>query len=205
MNNRLVVMISIILAMLVASMDSTIINTTMPIITKDLGGRELYAWVFTAYMIASTVLSPLAGRLSDLFGRKTIFATGILLFMGGSLLCGFSHTMVQLVIYRAIQGIGAGIMLPFPAILAGDLFPVEQRGKIQAFFTAMWGLSAVLAPLLGTFFVDYLNWHWIFYVNIPICLIAFLTLLPYKEVYQPKKSAIDVWGALLFAAEYLYC
>ncbi|BBH23194.1 MFS transporter [Paenibacillus baekrokdamisoli] len=199
MNNRLVVMISIVLAMLVASMDSTIINTTMPIIVKDLGGRELYAWVFTAYMIASTVLSPLAGRMSDLFGRKTIFGIGILLFMGGSLLCGFSHTMVQLVIYRAIQGIGAGIMLPFPAILAGDLFPVEQRGKIQAFFTAMWGLSAVLAPLLGTFFVEYLNWHWIFFVNIPICLISFLALLPYKEVYQPKKSSIDILGALLFA------
>ncbi|QHW32820.1 MFS transporter [Paenibacillus rhizovicinus] len=199
MNNRIVVMVSIVLAMLVASMDSTIINTTIPVIVKDLGGVKLYAWVFTAYMIASTVLSPLAGRLSDMFGRKRIFAMGILLFLGGSLLCGFSQTMAQLVIFRAVQGIGAGFMLPFPAILAGDLFPVEQRGKIQAFFTAMWGLSAVLAPLLGSFFVEYLSWHWIFYVNLPICLVSFLALLPYKEVYQPKRASIDVMGALLFS------
>ncbi|MFC4811654.1 MDR family MFS transporter [Paenibacillus sp. GCM10023250] len=199
MNNRIIVMVSIVLAMLVASMDSTIINTTIPVIVKDLGGTKLYAWVFTAYMIASTVLSPLAGRLSDLFGRKRIFAAGILLFLGGSLLCGFSQTMVQLVVFRAVQGIGAGFMLPFPAILAGDLFPVEQRGKIQAFFTAMWGLSAVLAPLLGSVFTEYLSWHWIFYVNLPICVVSFLTLLPYKEVYVPKKAQIDVLGALLFS------
>ncbi|HJV44703.1 MAG TPA: MFS transporter, partial [Bacillota bacterium] len=104
-----------------------------------------------------------------------------------------------LVIYRAFQGIGAGIMLPFPAIIAGDLFSVENRGKIQAFFTAMWGLAAVLAPMLGAFFVKYLTWRWIFYVNIPICILSFLLLLPYREVYQAKKSQVDYLGAILFA------
>lgn len=200
MRNRTTVMVSIVLAMLVASMDTTIANTTMPIIVNDIGGNSLYAWAFTSYMVLSTVLAPLAGRLSDLFGRKRIYAAGILLFLGGSVLCGLADSMVQLIIFRAIQGIGAGVMMPFPSIIAGDIYPVEQRGKVQAFFTGMWGLAAILAPTLGTFFVTYLNWRWIFFVNVPICLIALLALLPYREVYQPKKAVIDYWGALLFAA-----
>ncbi|QPA32148.1 MDR family MFS transporter [Thermaerobacillus caldiproteolyticus] len=199
MNSRTSVMVSIVLAMLVASMDTTIMNTTMPIIAKELGGFSLYAWSFASYMITTTVLSPIAGRLSDIFGRKKVFSFGIGLFLIGSLLCGMSQSMIQLVIFRAIQGIGAGFMMPFPAIIAGDLFPVEKRGKIQAFFTAMWGISAVLAPLLGSLFVEYMSWRWIFYVNIPICLLSLLTLLPYKEVYEPKKAAIDYIGAVLFA------
>ncbi|QOR85408.1 MFS transporter [Geobacillus stearothermophilus] len=200
MSSRLSVMVSIVLAMLVASMDTTIMNTTMPIIAEELGEFSLYAWTFASYMIATTVLSPIAGRLSDLFGRKKVFSFGIILFLIGSLLCGLSQNMVQLVLFRALQGVGAGFMMPFPAIIAGDLFPVEKRGKIQAFFTAMWGLSAVLAPLLGSLFVEYATWRWVFYVNIPICLLSLLTLLPYKEVYEPKRAAVDYMGAALFAA-----
>lgn len=199
MSNRTTVMVSIVLAMLVASMDTTIANTTMPIIVEEIGGNDLYAWAFTSYMVLSTVLVPLSGRLSDIFGRKRIYAAGILLFLGGSVLCGLSQSMLQLILFRAIQGIGAGVMMPFPSIIAGDIYPVEQRGKVQAFFTGMWGLSAILAPLLGTFFVTYMSWRWIFFVNIPICLVALLALLPYKEVYQPKKAVVDYGGALLFA------
>jgi EmrB/QacA subfamily drug resistance transporter len=198
MKSRTSVMISIVLAMLVASIDSTIMNTTMPIIAKDLGRFDLYAWSFASYMITSTILSPVAGRLSDLFGRKKVFGFGILLFLAGSLLCGLSSSMIQLVVFRSIQGIGAGFMMPFPAIIAGDLFSVEKRGRIQALFTAMWGLSAVLAPLLGSFFVSYMTWRWIFFVNLPVCIISFLTLLPYKEHYQPKKASVDYIGAILF-------
>ncbi|MED0653593.1 MFS transporter [Geobacillus stearothermophilus] len=200
MSSRLSVMVSIVLAMLVASMDTTIMNTTMPIIAEELGEFSLYAWTFASYMITTTVLSPIAGRLSDLFGRKKVFSFGIILFLIGSLFCGLSQNMVQLVLFRALQGVGAGFMMPFPAIIAGDLFPVEKRGKIQAFFTAMWGLSAVLAPLLGSLFVEYATWRWVFYVNIPICLLSLLTLLPYKEVYEPKRAAVDYMGAALFAA-----
>lgn len=199
MRSRTSVMVSIVLAMLVASIDTTIMNTTMPIIAEELGRMDLYAWSFTAYMIASTILSPIAGRLSDLFGRKRVLASGIIVFLIGSLLCGLSANMVQLVIFRALQGIGAGFMMPFPAIIAGDLFSIEKRGKIQALFTAMWGLSAILAPLLGAFFVEYMSWRWIFYVNLPICLLALITLRPYKEVYEPKKSSVDYIGAILFA------
>ncbi|WP_409294193.1 MFS transporter [Peribacillus sp. SCS-26] len=200
MKSRTSVMISIVLAMLVASMDATIMNTTMPIIADELGRFDLYAWSFASYMITTTILSPVAGRLSDLFGRKRVFAAGILLFLAGSLLCGISSSMLQLVIFRAVQGIGAGFMMPFPAIIAGDLFSVEKRGKIQALFTAMWGLSAVLAPLLGAFFIEYMTWRWIFFINLPICIIAFLTLLPYEERYQPKRASVDYAGAALFAA-----
>ncbi len=164
--SRILVMCSIVLAMLIASIDTTIMNTTMPIIAEELGGTELYAWSFAAYMIASTILSPIAGRLSDLFGRKKLFAFGIIVFLIGSLLCGIAATMPQLVIFRALQGMGAGFMMPFPAIIAGDLFSIEKRGKIQALFTGMWALSAVLAPTLGSLFVEFLSWRWIFYINL---------------------------------------
>ncbi|GGF90151.1 MFS transporter [Paenibacillus abyssi] len=196
---RTLVMTSIVMAMLVASMDATITNTTMPIIAEELGGFTLYAWSFAAYMIFATVLTPLAGRISDIYGRKTIFGFGILFFLFGSLLCGFADTMLQLVLFRAVQGMGAGIMMPFPIIIAGDLYPVEQRGKVQALFSAMWGLAAILAPMLGSFFVEVANWRWIFYINVPICLLSFVLLLGYKEEYEPKKSRIDVLGSILFA------
>ncbi len=197
---RIQVLISIVLAMLVASLDQTIMNTTMPIISEELGGIHLFAWTFASYMIMSTVMAPIAGRISDIHGRKTIFAIGILLFMAGSLLCGLSHTMLQLVIFRGIQGIGAGIMNPFPIIIAGDLFPVEKRGKIQALFSTMWGISAVIAPLLGALFTDYATWRWIFYINVPICILCLLFLYSYKEEYVPKRSSIDYGGAILFTA-----
>lgn len=198
MKSRIAVLVSIVLALLMASMDATILNTTMPIIAKSLGGFDLFAWPFATYMISTTVLAPVAGRLSDLFGRKRVFAFGIIIFLIGSLLCGMSQTMVQLVVFRGIQGIGAGFMMPFPAIIAGDLFSVEKRGKIQALGTSMWGVSAIIAPLLGAFFVEYTTWRWIFFVNIPIALLALLTLLPYREEYTPKKAHIDYIGTLLF-------
>ena len=192
-------MASIVIGMLVVSMDTTIIQTTMPVIAETLGGLELYAWTFASYMICSTVLAPIAGRLADLFGRKRVYAVGIILFMIGSVLCGLAETMLQLVIFRAMQGIGAGVMLPFPMIIAGDLFSVEKRGQIQAAFTAMWGLAAILAPLLGSLFVEFATWRWIFYINIPIGLATILLLIPYKEAYQPKRAKVDWAGALIFS------
>jgi EmrB/QacA subfamily drug resistance transporter len=200
MNSKISVLVSIILSLLVASLDTTIMNTTAPVIAKSLGRFDLFAWIFASYMITTTVFSPIAGRLSDIYGRKRVFSFGIILFLIGSLLCGISKNMVQLVIFRAIQGIGAGFMMPFPAIIAGDLFSIEKRGKIQALGTAMWGLSAVLAPMLGAFFVEYMNWRWIFYINIPVGILTLVTLLPYKEEYTPKKTKIDYIGAILFTA-----
>ncbi len=197
---RMTVMTSVVLVMLVAGMDTTILNTTMPRIASALGGQEWYAWTFTSYMIFTTVMTPIAGRLADLFGRKRVFVAGMLVFLAGSLLCGFAGSTLQLVVYRAVQGAGAGLVAPFPPIIAGDLYPVEQRGKIQALFSAMWGLSAVLAPLLGSVLMEHAGWRWIFWVNLPICLISLLFLLAYPEAYRPKQAKVDTGGALLFSA-----
>ncbi|KEQ23611.1 MFS transporter [Paenibacillus tyrfis] len=196
--NRLAVMASIVLAVLISSMDTTIMNTTMPRIAEELGDVKLYAWSFASYMILCTIVTPLSGRLSDLYGRKKVLSVGILVFLLGSVLCGTSATMLQLVLYRGLQGLGAGAMIAFPAIIAGDLFPVEARGKIQAFFTGMWGISSVLAPLLGSLFIEHLSWRWIFYINIPICVASLLLLVPYRELYEARKSRINYWGALWF-------
>ncbi|SMO88372.1 Major Facilitator Superfamily protein [Melghirimyces algeriensis] len=146
MKSRITVLISVILSLLVASMDTTIMNTTMPIITKSLGGFDLFAWPFATYMILATVLTPVAGRLSDLFGRKRVFAFGIVLFFVGSLLCGMSQTMVQLVIFRAVQGMGAGIMMPFPAIIAGDLFSLSSAGKFKCWVCPCRGCQQCSLP-----------------------------------------------------------
>ncbi|HZG82722.1 MAG TPA: MFS transporter [Brevibacillus sp.] len=199
MKSKISVLISIILSVLVSSMDATIMNTTMPVIAESLGGFDLFAWVFSSYMIASTVSALIVGRLSDVFGRKKIFGFGIVWFLITSCLCGLSQTMEQLVVFRALQGVGGGFLLSLPAIVTGDLFSVEQRGKVQALGTGMWGLSAVLAPLLGAFFVEYMTWRWIFYVNIPICIIALITLLPYRENHVRKKVSVDYIGALLLS------
>jgi EmrB/QacA subfamily drug resistance transporter len=201
MNNKrskISVVASIIIAMLIASIDTTIVNTTMPVIVEELGGFRLYAWGFTSYIIASTALMPISGRISDMFGRKRVFGLGIILFLIGSLLCGLSGSMLQLVIYRAIQGIGAGVMMPLIMIITGDLFSISQRGKIQGVFSTMWSLSALIAPMIGAFFVEFTSWRWIFYINVPICIIALLLLVPYKEEYVPKRAAVNYWGAILF-------
>lgn len=197
---RTIVMTSVVLAMLVVAMDSTILNTTMPRIAGALGGKEWYAWTFTSYMIFSTVLIPIAGRMADLFGRKRVFAVGLLVFLTGSFLCGFAGSTPQLVVYRAVQGIGAGLVGPFPPIIAGDLYPIEQRGKIQALFSGMWGLSAVIAPLLGSVLMEHAGWRWIFWINIPICVVSLMFLMAYREVYRPKQARVDAGGAALFAA-----
>ncbi|HEY8529576.1 MAG TPA: MFS transporter [Paenibacillaceae bacterium] len=197
---RAAILASIVLAMLVGAMDTTILNTTMPRIAGVLGGHEWYAWTFASYMIFSTVLAPVAGRLADLFGRKRVFAVGLLIFLGGSALCGWAGSMLQLVIFRAIQGIGAGLVLPFPAIIAGDLFTIEKRGQIQALFNAMWGIAGLIAPFLGGLFLETAGWRWIFWVNIPVCLISLLFLMAYREAYRPKPSRVDGVGAVLFAA-----
>lgn len=199
MNQRFLVTTSIVMAMLVASIDTTILHTTMPVIAEELGGFQFYAWTFTAYVLASTSLMPLAGKLADLYGRKRIFMMGVLIFMIGSLLCGLAQSMIQLIVFRAIQGLGAGIMMPLVQIIAGDLYTVEKRGKIQALFTSMWMLSAVLAPLAGAMFIEWADWRWIFLINVPVCLLTLALIAPYKDVYAGKQTAVDWLGALLFA------
>jgi MFS family permease len=164
----------LMLAMLLASLDQTIVSTALPTIVRDLGGAAHLSWVVTAYMLASTVTTPMWGKLGDLVGRKTLFLLAIVVFLGGSVLCGTAQDMVQLVLYRAIQGLGGGGLMVLSQAIIGDVVSPRERGKYQGAFGAVFGVSSVAGPLLGGFFVDKLSWRWVFYVNIPIGIVALI-------------------------------
>jgi EmrB/QacA subfamily drug resistance transporter len=205
MTPRRVVVVTgaIMLSLFLASMESTVVATGMPTIVSQLGGLEYYSWVFSAYMLASTTTVPLYGKLSDLYGRKPIYAAAMIIFLIGSLLCGFSQSMVQLVAARAVQGIGAGGLLPLAFIIIGDMFTLEQRARMQGLFSSVWGVSSVVGPLLGGFLVDQVSWHWIFFINIVPGLIAGI-LVWQAWVDQPREGktrpSVDYAGAFLLTA-----
>jgi len=158
----------VMMALFLASLDQTIVGTALPRIVADLGGFELYAWVATAYMVASTVVVPIVGRLSDMYGRKWFCIAGMVVFLIGSALAGLSQTMVQLIGFRAFQGLGGGAMMAIAFVAIGDLFPPAERGKYQGILAGVFGLSSIIGPALGGFITDTWAWHWIFYVNIPL-------------------------------------
>ncbi|ULL19236.1 MFS transporter [Paenibacillus sp. H1-7] len=162
----------LIIAMLFAALDGTIVGTAMPRIVGELGGLGVMAWLTTAYMLSSTAVVPIAGKLADLLGRKSVYVAGLLIFIAGSALCGMSQTMSQLIWFRCLQGIGGGIMMPMAMIIIGDLFTGKQRAKWQGVFGAIYGLSSVIGPQVGGWIVDSLNWRWVFYINLPVGLLA---------------------------------
>ncbi|OLS38493.1 MDR family MFS transporter [Bacillus sp. MRMR6] len=188
----------LVITTLISALDANIMQTASPTIVSQLGGKELFAWIFSVYMLASTVTVPLFGKLADMYGRKRLLMIAVSLFTIGSILCGIADSMVSLIIYRGIQGLGAGGMIPLSMIIVGDLFSIEKRGKIQAVFSTIWALSSIVGPVLGSFFVEALTWRWIFFINIPIGIITVLCLIPYKEQMEFKKSYIDYKGFLLF-------
>lgn len=198
MMNRPFVLASIMLAMFLAAIEATIVSTAMPSIVSDLGGFSLYSWVFSAYLLtnASTVL--IFGKLSDIFGRKPIFLLGITLFLTGSMLCGFSTSMTMLITFRFIQGIGAGALMPIASTIVGDIYTKEERAKIQGYLASVWGISAVTGPALGGFFVDVLNWKYVFWMNLPLGILALLgIMLFFHENLDKKKISIDFAGSIL--------
>ncbi|WP_433946933.1 MDR family MFS transporter [Paenibacillus sp. SN-8-1] len=171
-SKRKLLVIGLIIAMLFAALDGTIVGTAMPTIVKDLGGLSLITWLTTAYLLTSTTVVPLAGKLADLFGRRVIYITGLVIFMAGSALCGMSQNMTELIIFRAIQGLGGGVMMPMAMIIIGDLFTGKERAKWQGIFGALYGLSSVLGPQIGGWIVDAWNWTWVFYINLPVGVLA---------------------------------
>jgi EmrB/QacA subfamily drug resistance transporter len=196
-NVRLTV-IGLMLGLLLAALDQTIVATAMPTILGVFGGLDKFVWVYSAYLITSVAGMPIFGKLSDMYGRKKFFLLGLVIFMIGSALCGTAHSMTQLIIYRAIQGIGGGAIMPIVFTIIFDIFPPEKRGKMQGLFGAVFGLSSVLGPLAGAFFTDYVDWRWIFYVNLPLGVIAFILLyLAYHEAKSFKKQKIDWAGTVL--------
>ncbi len=194
---RPLILASIMLAMFLAAIEATIVSTAMPSIVSDLGGFSLYSWVFSAYLLtnASTVL--IFGKLSDIFGRKPIFLMGISLFLTGSLLCGFSTSMEMLIGFRFLQGIGAGALMPIASTIVGDIYTKEERAQIQGYLASVWGISAVTGPALGGFFVDVLNWKYVFWMNLPLGFLAIVGIvLFFKEDIQKEKRSIDYLGSI---------
>ena len=198
--NRPLTVVALMLAMFMAAMEMTVVSTAMPTAVADLGGISLYSWVFTAYMLTSTVTVPIYGKLADLYGRKPVILFGIVLFLIGSMASGQAHTMTQLIAFRALQGLGAGAMQPIALTIIGDIFTLEQRAKMQGVFGAVWGLAGLIGPLLGGVIVKLLSWRWIFYVNVPFGLLSGAILVfSLRETVELKARKLDVMGALVLS------
>ena len=186
----------VMLAMLLSSLDQTVVGTAMPRIIADLGGFSHYTWVTTAYIIASAVTIPITGRLTDMYGRKFFYIAGLIIFLIASFACGLSYTMTQIVVFRGIQGIGAGIMMANAFTVIGDLFPPAERGKYQGLVSGVFGLSSIIGPALGGFITDTLSWHWVFFINIPFGIAIILIFLFFFPHLRPdtRKHKIDFAG-----------
>jgi EmrB/QacA subfamily drug resistance transporter len=193
---RWAVTIGVLLGMVLGAMEITIIGTAMPTVITALGGLNHYSWVFSAYLITSTVTVPVWGKLSDLYGRRPLYQIGIALFLLGSMLSGMAGSMTQLIVYRAIQGLGAGALTPLAMTIVGDIYTLRERAKMQAVFSGVWGLSSIVGPLIGGFITDQLSWRWVFYINIPFGLAAAIILgIALQEPRQHENPSIDYAGA----------
>ena len=192
---------ALMLVMLIASLDQTIVSTALPTIVGDLGGSDKLAWVVTAYMLASTVTTPLAGKLGDLYGRKVVLQTALVVFLAGSVLCGLANGMNELILFRGIQGLGGGALMVSTQAVIGDIVTPRERGRYSGLMGGVFGVSTVVGPLLGGFFVDNLSWRWIFYVNVPIGVVAFGVLAAVLRVsVERRQHTIDYLGVALLAA-----
>jgi EmrB/QacA subfamily drug resistance transporter len=191
---------ALILVFLLASLDQTIVSTALPTIVGDFGGLQHLSWVVTAYLLASTVSGPLYGKFGDLYGRKVVLQTAIVIFLVGSALCGLSQNMAELIGFRALQGLGAGGLIVTAIAVIGDVIPPRDRGRYQGIFGAVFGASTIIGPLLGGFFVDNLSWRWIFYINLPIGAVAFIVIgAVFRVRPAPKQHTVDYLGAALLA------
>jgi EmrB/QacA subfamily drug resistance transporter len=196
-----VVLGALLLGMLLAALDQTIVSTALPTIVGDLGGMEHLSWVVTAYLLASTAATPLWGKLGDMYGRKKLFQGSIVIFLAGSVLCGMARNMGELIAFRAVQGLGGGGLMVLSMAIVGDLVPPRDRGRYQGLFGAVFGATSVLGPLLGGLFVDHLSWRWVFYVNLPVGVVALAVIAAVLHLPERRtEHRIDYLGTLLIAS-----
>jgi EmrB/QacA subfamily drug resistance transporter len=186
----------VLLAMLLSSLDQTVVGTAMPRIISDLGGFSHYTWITTAYIITSAVTIPITGKLTDMYGRKFFYINGLGIFILASFLCGLSHTMTQIIVFRGVQGIGAGIMMANAFTVIGDIFPPAERGKYQGFTSGVFGLSSIVGPTLGGYITDAFSWHWVFFVNIPLGVLIIVLFIFFFPNFRPDnlRHNIDYLG-----------
>lgn len=194
---RLVIMGATMLGLFFSAMSGTVVSTAMPRIIASLGGIHLYSWPFTAFMLTSTVVIPIAGKLSDVYGRKPFFLLGIAVFLAGSVLCGFAGSMMQLIVFRGVSGIGSGIIMATAFTLIADLFTPRERGRWQGLTTGVFALSSIVGPLLGGSITDHLHWRWVFFVNVPLGLAALAVLAAFLPWLRPEgvRRRVDYAGA----------
>ncbi|MGV9314436.1 DHA2 family efflux MFS transporter permease subunit [Streptomyces sp. NPDC003691] len=192
---------ALLLGMLLAALDQTIVSTALPTIVSELGGLEHLSWVVTAYLLASTAATPLWGKLGDQYGRKKLFQTAIVIFLIGSALCGIAQNMPQLIGFRALQGLGGGGLMVLSMAIVGDIVPPRERGRYQGLFGAVFGASSILGPLLGGFFTEHLSWRWVFYINLPVGAVALVVIAAVLRIpTRSTKHTIDYLGTFLIAS-----
>jgi EmrB/QacA subfamily drug resistance transporter len=198
---RRVVVSGILLGMFLGALEATVMGTAMPTVVASLGGLEHYAWVFTSYMLASTATTPIWGRLSDQFGRRRVYLAGMLVFLVGSALAGLATSMPALVGFRAVQGLGAGAIVPVGLTIIGEIFTLTERARMQAVFSATWGIGSVVGPLVGGWLTDNWSWRWVFFVNLPFGVAAAAVLrATYPGAGRLARAPVDWLGAALLAA-----
>ena len=197
---RPLVIAAVMAALFVIAIEATIVATAMPQIAASLGDLHLYAWVFSSFLLAQTVTTVIFGKLADLYGRRPVILAGLAVFTVGSLFCGTAHSMLELILWRLVQGVGAGAIQPVAVTVVGDLYPAEERGRVQGWLASIWGVSSVLGPLAGALIVTRLGWAWVFWINIPVCALAAVGFVLFlHENVRAGPRAIDAAGAALFA------
>jgi EmrB/QacA subfamily drug resistance transporter len=198
------IVISLMVAMFLGAVEGTVVTTAVPTIVKALSGFELISWVFSIYLLTSAISTPIYGKLSDLFGRKNVLSIGIVIFLTGSFLCGISGNMYQLIIFRAIQGLGAGSIFTVTYTIVGDIFTLSERAKVQGWLGTVWGVASLAGPFLGGFLIEYLSWNWIFFINLPFGILSIVLLQKnLNESVQKRKVKIDYAGTVVLSASVL--
>lgn len=195
------IIIAIMVAMFLGAVEGTVVTTAIPTIVKDLNGFQLISWIFSVYLLTSSISTPIYGKLSDLYGRKNVLSIGIVIFLVGSSLCGLSRSMYQLIAFRAVQGLGAGAIFTVTYTIVGDIFTLSERAKVQGWISTTWGIASLIGPFLGGFFIDYLSWHWIFFINVPFGIISIILLQRnLSENFERKKHKIDYAGTIVLSS-----